>query len=93
MAVAQAHVMIMLRFYALIIGCIFVRKIAWFRNGCLSIFLLLTAIAAVHSIVLAAVHTNGKSLIPRQDWLLTIMIQAQWIWISMRHFSFAPWVS
>ncbi|KAL6230319.1 hypothetical protein BDW75DRAFT_244911 [Aspergillus navahoensis] len=46
-------------YYVLIAACVFARKEEWVRNACLAGALLLPAIAALHGIVLAAVHVDG----------------------------------
>ncbi|KAH8178559.1 CoA-transferase family III [Sarocladium implicatum] len=46
-------------FYVLVTACILARKYEWLRNACLAAVLLLPAVAALHGIVLAAVHDNG----------------------------------
>ncbi|KAF4627265.1 hypothetical protein G7Y89_g10890 [Cudoniella acicularis] len=46
-------------YYVLIAGCIFARKEEWLRNACLAAALLFPAVAAIHGIVLAAIHVNG----------------------------------
>ncbi|KAH7409750.1 hypothetical protein BKA64DRAFT_570896 [Cadophora sp. MPI-SDFR-AT-0126] len=46
-------------YYVLIAACVFARKTEWLRNACLAAALLFPAVAAVHGIVLAAVHVNG----------------------------------
>ncbi|KAM3083118.1 hypothetical protein ACMFMG_003783 [Clarireedia jacksonii] len=48
-----------LRYYVLIAACVFARKAEWLRNACLAAALLFPAVAAIHGIVLAAVHVNG----------------------------------
>ncbi|KAL4999936.1 hypothetical protein BDV10DRAFT_48391 [Aspergillus recurvatus] len=47
------------RYYVLIAACVFARKEEWVRNACLAGALLFPAIAALHGIVLAAVHVDG----------------------------------
>lgn len=37
------------------------RKVEWIRNACLAAVLLFPAIAALHGIVLAALHVDGES--------------------------------
>lgn len=54
------------RYYVLIVACVVARKTEWLRKACLAAALLFPAIAALHAIVLAAVHTNGKQL-PRSQ--------------------------
>lgn len=43
-------------------ACIFARKVSWLRDACLAAALLFPAVAAIHGIVLAAVHVNGEFL-------------------------------
>lgn len=47
-------------YYALVAACIFARKVEWLRNACLAAALLFPVIAALHGIVLAAVHVDGQ---------------------------------
>ncbi|KAJ6443796.1 major facilitator superfamily domain-containingprotein [Purpureocillium lavendulum] len=46
-------------YYVLIAACVLAQKSAWIRNACLAAALLLPAVAAVHAIVLAALHVDG----------------------------------
>ncbi|CBF82136.1 hypothetical protein AN5303.2 [Aspergillus nidulans FGSC A4] len=46
-------------YYVLIAACVFARKEEWVRNACLAGALLFPAIAALHGIVLAAVHVDA----------------------------------
>ncbi|KAL4780094.1 hypothetical protein BJX76DRAFT_364616 [Aspergillus varians] len=46
-------------YYVLIAACLFARKEAWLTNACLAGALLFPAIAALHGIVLVAVHVDG----------------------------------
>ncbi|KAL3447119.1 hypothetical protein BJX65DRAFT_318248 [Aspergillus insuetus] len=46
-------------YYVLITACVLARKEEWIRNACLAGALLFPAIAALHGIVLAAVHVDG----------------------------------
>ncbi|KAL4935911.1 hypothetical protein BDV06DRAFT_233874 [Aspergillus oleicola] len=46
-------------YYVLIAACVFARKEEWLRNACLAGALLFPAIAALHGIVLAAIHRDG----------------------------------
>ncbi|KAL4926357.1 uncharacterized protein BDV17DRAFT_156239 [Aspergillus undulatus] len=46
-------------YYVLIATCVFARKEEWLRNACLAGALLFPAIAALHGIVLAAIHVDG----------------------------------
>lgn len=48
------------RYYVLVAACVFARKEEWLRNACLAAALLFPAVAAIHGIVLAALHRNGK---------------------------------
>ena len=47
------------RYYVLVAACIFARKEQWLRGACLAAALLFPAVAAIHGIVLAAVHVKG----------------------------------
>lgn len=49
------------RYYVLIAACVVARKVEWIRNACLAAVLLFPAIAALHGIVLAALHVDGES--------------------------------
>jgi hypothetical protein len=53
-------------YYVLIAACILARKTEWLRNACLAAALIFPAIAAVHGIVLAALHIDGTSTSPRE---------------------------
>jgi hypothetical protein len=57
------------RYYVLVVACVFARKVEWIRNACLAAVLLFPAIAALHGIVLAALHVEGESNehLPRID--------------------------
>ncbi|KAK3116999.1 hypothetical protein LTR53_002081 [Teratosphaeriaceae sp. CCFEE 6253] len=46
-------------YYVLVAACIFARKEQWLRGACLAAALLFPAVAAIHGIVLAAVHVKG----------------------------------
>ncbi|TAQ89592.1 hypothetical protein B7494_g2065 [Chlorociboria aeruginascens] len=46
-------------YYVLVAACVFARKTEWLRNACLAAALIFPAVAALHGIVLAAVHING----------------------------------
>ncbi|KAF2433379.1 hypothetical protein EJ08DRAFT_583857 [Tothia fuscella] len=46
-------------YYILVAACVLARKAEWLRNACLAAALLFPAVAAVHGIVLAALHRNG----------------------------------
>lgn len=45
----------------LIAACVFARKEEWIRNACLAAVLLFPAVAALHAIILAALHVEGES--------------------------------
>ncbi|KAJ4524758.1 hypothetical protein HRR83_000385 [Exophiala dermatitidis] len=45
-------------YYALIAACVFAQKIVWLRKACVAAALLFPAVAALHGIVLAAVHVD-----------------------------------
>ncbi|KAL9619206.1 MAG: hypothetical protein Q9160_006141 [Pyrenula sp. 1 TL-2023] len=49
-------------YYVLAATCVFARKAEWLRNACLAATLLFPSVAAIHGIVLAAMHVNGKPL-------------------------------
>lgn len=46
------------------------RKVEWIRNACLAAVLLFPAVAALHGIVLAVLHVEGKSAQPIHVGLL-----------------------
>ncbi|KAB8299060.1 hypothetical protein EYC80_001185 [Monilinia laxa] len=46
-------------YYVLVAACVFLRKQQWLKEACLAAALLFPAVAALHGIVLAAVHVNG----------------------------------
>ena len=48
------------RYYVLVAACVFARNVKWLRKACLAATLLFPAVAALHSIVLAAVPTGGE---------------------------------
>lgn len=48
------------RYYVLITTCVFGRRAEWLRNACLAAALLFPAVAALHGIVLASLHIEGK---------------------------------
>jgi len=47
-------------YYVLVAACVMARKTEWLRNACLAAALLFPAVAAVHAIVLAAMHIDGR---------------------------------
>ncbi|RJE20036.1 hypothetical protein PHISCL_07627 [Aspergillus sclerotialis] len=46
-------------YYALVATCVFARNSPWLKNACLAAALLFPAVAAIHGIVLAALHVDG----------------------------------
>ncbi|KAH8807502.1 hypothetical protein F5884DRAFT_674608 [Xylogone sp. PMI_703] len=46
-------------YYVLIATCVIARKAEWLRKACLAAALLFPAVAALHAIVLSAVHVDG----------------------------------
>ncbi len=54
------------RYYFLVAACVLAQNTEWLRNACLAAALLFPAIAAIHGIVLAALHNDSKS-VRRQD--------------------------
>ena len=50
------------RYYVLLATCVFARKEEWLRGACLAAALLFPHVAAIHGIVLAAVHANGENI-------------------------------
>lgn len=48
------------RYYVLIAACLVARKKEWLRNATLAAALIFPAVAAVHGIVLAALHVEGE---------------------------------
>ncbi|KAI1483357.1 hypothetical protein F4774DRAFT_160074 [Daldinia eschscholtzii] len=46
-------------YYVLVAACVFARKAEWLRNACLAAALVFPAVAAIHGIVLAAVHVDN----------------------------------
>jgi hypothetical protein len=54
-------------YYVLVITCIFARKAEWLKTACLAAALIFPAVAAIHSLVLAAAHVNGQFLCGLQD--------------------------
>ncbi|KAI0450829.1 hypothetical protein F5B21DRAFT_489312 [Xylaria acuta] len=47
-----------LLYYVLVATCVLARRKEWLRNACLAAALLLPAVAAIHAVVLAAVHVD-----------------------------------
>jgi hypothetical protein len=56
----------MIRYYVLVAACVLARKIEWLRDACLAAALLFPVVAALHSIVLAAVHVDGRDILRRK---------------------------
>ncbi|KAF2812966.1 uncharacterized protein BDZ99DRAFT_486380 [Mytilinidion resinicola] len=46
-------------YYCLVAACVLARKMEWLKNACLAAALLFPAVAAIHGIVLAAMHIDG----------------------------------
>lgn len=46
-------------YYALVAACVLARRQPWIRDACLAAALLFPAVAAIHGIVLAALHEEG----------------------------------
>ncbi|KAI2633416.1 hypothetical protein GGS21DRAFT_544103 [Xylaria nigripes] len=46
-------------YYALVATCVIARRTQWLKNACLAGALLLPSVAAVHAVVLAAVHVDS----------------------------------
>lgn len=46
-------------YYVLVAACVFARKSDWLRNACVGLALLVPMVAALHGVVLAAVHVDG----------------------------------
>ncbi|KAI1457314.1 hypothetical protein F4805DRAFT_181623 [Annulohypoxylon moriforme] len=46
-------------YYVLVAACVIARKAEWLRSACLAAALIFPAVAAIHGIVLAAVHVDG----------------------------------
>jgi len=88
-------------YYALAAACVFARKEEWIRNPCLAAVLLFPAVAALHGIVLAALHRNGEFLDLHVGGYISVFIsgnnsslsQEPWIWMSMVLFNYARSVS
>jgi hypothetical protein len=47
-------------YYVLVGACIIGRRVEWLRNAALAVALVFPAVAALHGLVLAAVHVNGS---------------------------------
>ncbi|ETS86308.1 hypothetical protein PFICI_00136 [Pestalotiopsis fici W106-1] len=45
-------------YYVLVIACVLARKVEWLKRACLAAALILPAVAAIHGIVLAILHTD-----------------------------------
>jgi hypothetical protein len=80
------------RYYVLVAACLFARKAEWLRNACLAAAMLFPAVAAVHGIVLPAVHANGQFSLNTHERVRKtnrFHSQVQLIWISMAPFNSA----
>lgn len=42
------------------VACVVAQKVEWLKKACIAAALLLPAVAAIHGIVLAALHNNGE---------------------------------
>lgn len=83
-------------------ACIFARKLEWIRSACLAAALLFPAVAALHGIVLATLHRNGKSQLVvaavRLEERISLEFLCQYltiwqalsIWMSMALSNYAP---
>ncbi|GAW26362.1 putative transcription fungi [Rosellinia necatrix] len=49
-----------LLYYILVATCVLARRKEWLRDACLAAALLLPAVAAIHAVVLAAVHVDSR---------------------------------
>lgn len=54
------------RYYVLVAVCVLARGSKWLRGACLAAALLVPAVAALHGMVLAAIHVDGEHQ-QRQD--------------------------
>lgn len=77
-------------------ACVLARKAEWIRNAGLAAVLLFPAVAALHGIVLACLHREGKSEHTRsfQDLLLASiliiwLIKGPLTWMFTEHFNSA----
>lgn len=57
----------MYRYYVLVAACVVGRKSKLLMNACLAAALLFPAVAAIHGIVLAALHVDGRSNISQKQ--------------------------
>lgn len=53
------------RYYTLIVACVLWKKSELLKKACLAAALIFPAVAAIHGIVLAALHRDGKGVSPR----------------------------
>lgn len=51
-------------YYVLVATCILGRRVEWLRNAALAVALVFPAVAALHALVLAALHVNGALFSP-----------------------------
>jgi hypothetical protein len=82
-------------YYVLVATCILGRRVEWLRNAALAVALVFPAVAALHALVLAAVHVNGWFLshlfpFPTPQTKTNNSQQVPWIWTSMAPSSYAP---
>lgn len=47
------------RYYVLVAACVLARKLDWLRNASLAAALIFPAVAAIHGIILAILHTDN----------------------------------
>lgn len=83
-------------FYVLIAACLIARKNEWIRNACLAGALLFPAIAALHAITLAALHSPGKLYSDKVATPLSSVSYDQqmlWTWTYMGPSSSVLWAS
>lgn len=76
------------RYYVLIAACIFARKAEWLRNACLAAALLFPAVAALHGIILAAVHVDGEYSVLGWVPIANLWNQVLLIWMFMELFNY-----
>jgi hypothetical protein len=77
-------------YYVLIAACVFARKADWIKNAALAAALILPVVAAIHGIVLAIVHTDGKNSTLRVKSQANDEVQMPSTWTSLVPFRCAP---
>lgn len=77
------------RYYALMAACVLARRTEWIRSACLAAVLLFPAIAALHGIVLAALHRHGELIVPLVRDVYSDYPQEPSIWMFMGLFNCA----